>query len=64
MANGYLKSCMVNRPFSNNNGDVAGRRNLGEILHVIAENGFLNEHGVELFQLLATIFAMGLCTQP
>ena len=61
-ANGQqtLEIVLGEQAFTGSNGDVAGRRNLGEILHVIAENGFLNEHGVELFQLFGHDLCHGL----
>ena len=45
--------------FTGSNGDVAGCCDFGEVLHVIAENGFLNEHGVELLQLFGDQFCHG-----
>lgn len=61
-ANGQqtLEIVLGEQAFTGSNGDVAGRRNLGKILHVIAENGFLNEHGVELFQLFGHDLCHGL----
>ncbi len=61
MASRCLKSYLVNRRSPVAMGMLQGRRNLGEILHVIAENGFLNEHGVELFQLFGHDLCHGLC---
>ena len=60
-ANGQqtLEIVLGEQTFTGSNGDVAGCCDFGEVLHVIAENGFLNEHGVELLQLFGDQFCHG-----
>lgn len=47
-------------PFAGGNGDVAGRSDFREVLHVLAQNGLFQEHGVEFLQLLGQNLGHGL----
>lgn len=47
-------------PFAGGDGDVAGRSDFREVLHVLAQNGLFQEHGIEFLQLLGQNLGHGL----
>ena len=48
------------KPLAGGNGDVAGCGDFREVLHVLAQNGLLQEHGIKFLQLLGQNLGHGL----